>query len=543
MLAPALSYAAEIDRSSGPQARRRSSEPLLWRRDEKDVVPRKSRRAPTALLPTNVSTVHDRAYYCPSPSSGRPAGAFDDLSSFSPFIPLDSPNPAFNLSLSYSHSRCNTFRLRIARQDRSACRALLPDLHEDKGTTDFVQHSLGPDTFQLQTDGAERLVVDDPTRFDPESCSYEFDVALANAGAVWLQVTHFYEDYNTYISAPSRTLPRLITPLLPAPLHLSICDDCTPYVPPVLTTQPSTFPASPPLPSLPACTGPEPIRGVYVPSALPSLLYPPYQLPMTPKRPSAGFHTFVPTGCSFQHDGLRFRDHQSCFRRPHRALFLGDSHARGMFDVLAHRLKGNDEMALSSFKVTNKISDIQNLHLEFMWDAYLVSNIFCAYMHAFDTVVLSTGSHQACYNCPPTSEYLAHMQRIFREWPLKLTQCREQARTGALLRAEDDGALAARAREKPPTRFIFATSPAWYPKKAEQYDCRTAQRLGRWNDLVTAAALREGWAVVDAGAVTRPMQQDTRAMDGVHYIRTDAIDPIVDEVVEKMGICGNSSER
>ncbi|GAA5895258.1 hypothetical protein JCM6882_006630 [Rhodosporidiobolus microsporus] len=503
---------------------------------------------------------------CPSPFLGRPKDAFSASSSFSPFSLLASSHPDFTLSLSYSTKHCNAFRLRMARKDRSQCDGSVPELNEDKATTRFVQGELGPETFQLQIDGAERLVVDDPAVFDREECAYEYEVALANSGAAWLQVAHLYKDYNAYTSTPKHEIPRLLTPLLDTPLQLSFCDSsCTPYSPPLLSKRASvlraetdTSPAPPP--SLPACTGPQPIRGSYVPSALPSLLYPPHQLPMTPSRPSAGFHTFVPSGCSFQHDGLRFRDHASCVRKKRSTLFIGDSHTRGLYDVMLHRLEGNDEMALTSFKVANKAQDIEKLHLEFLWDPFLQSTPSCSFLTAFDSLVLSSGSHQACYKCPPTREYLAAMEKVFTEWPDVIAQCRDRELTRALVkreerrtksageeeeveekkRAEEDEQIAFLAR---PFSFIFVTSPAWYPQAVEKYDCRTAQRMGRWNDLATDLALKEGWSVVDAGALTKPIQQDTRFMDGVHYIKTDAIDPMVDEVVEKLGICGNESVK
>jgi hypothetical protein len=130
---------------------------------------------------------------CPSPSTGRPIDAFSSSSSFSTFTALNSTSSAFDLSLSYSTKHCNAFKLRISRKDRSVCSAPSPALNEDDETTAFVKQELGPDTFQLQIDGAERLVVDNPARFNAVKCEYEFDVALANSGVVWLQVTHLYE--------------------------------------------------------------------------------------------------------------------------------------------------------------------------------------------------------------------------------------------------------------------------------------------------------------------------------------------------------------
>jgi len=65
-------------------------------------------------------------------------------------------------------------------------------------------------------------------------------------------------------------------------------------------------------------------------------------------------------------------------------------------------------------------------------------------------------------------------------------------------------------------KFVFVTSPSWYPQKVERYDCRTSQRLTRWNELATKGAIEEGWGVVDAQALTRSMAVDTRLIDGVH---------------------------
>jgi len=83
--------------------------------------------------------------------------------------------------------------------------------------------------------------------------------------------------------------------------------------------------------------------------------------------------------------------------------------------------------------------------------------------------------------------------------------------------------------------------------------------------LATKEALEEGWGVVDAQGLTRSMAVDTRLIDGVHCecekgklfalesaradfaervtffssadIKTDAIDPMVDELIMKLGIC------
>ena len=222
-------------------------------------------------------------------------------------------------------------------------------------------------------------------------------------------------------------------------------------------------------------------------------------------------------------------------------LFIGDSHTRGLYDVILKRLNGSDEMALTSFKVANKWEKIGNLDLvssrqflicyillmpcfqplqEFLWyalghflyflesrltysfsnrDPFLEASFNCEYMAQFTHVVISTGSHQACYRCPTTESYISHMSSIFSSWPEQISRCSHSTRT----------------RSKP-VEFVFVTNPSWYPQKIERYDCRTQQRLTRWNELATEAALENDWSVVNAQEMTRSIAIDTRMIDGVH---------------------------
>ncbi|GAA5936516.1 uncharacterized protein JCM15063_001908 [Sporobolomyces koalae] len=472
------------------------------------------------------------SYSCPSPLLGRTNATISDLdmAAFTPFTTIETNHSAFSIALSYSTTRCNSFKVRIARRNPVVCLRNMDrpfELNEDDATAAWIK-SLGPDTFQLRVDGAERFVVDEPSRYDPERCEYFFDFPLVNAGTVWLNGIHFYENYDAYDSTPHHTIDRRLVPLFATPLQLSLCpsSSCSPYVPPLLASPPSAFLAPherlhhPRLESLPICAGRAPIKGSYVPSALPSFLYPPFQLPQTPTRPSAGLFQFVPNGCRFSHDGLRFRPghHASCLERDNRVLFIGDSHTRGLYDVILKRLNGSDEMALTSFKVANKRASIGNLHLEFLWDPFLEASFDCSYMSQFTHVVVSSGSHQACYRCPPTTAYVDHMSSIFHSWPTLHSQCEGTSHS-----------------HRP--NFVFVTNPAWYPQRIEKFDCRTSQRLTRWNELTTQAALEHGWGVVDAQSYSRAIAIDTRMIDGVHYIKTDAIDPMVDELIMKLDIC------
>ncbi|GAA5842091.1 hypothetical protein JCM5353_001107 [Sporobolomyces roseus] len=482
------------------------------------------------------SILHSSAssYTCPSPLLGRPTNSFDDPTTFTRFESIKSNSTDFALAISYSTTTCNSFRIRVSRTNPAVCLHNLDTpqrLNEDPQSTEWIA-KLGPDTFQLRVDGAERYVVDEPSKYDAERCEWYFDFPLANSGTVWLNGIHFYENYDTYNSNPHHDIERLLNPLFSTPLQLSLGGSkCTPYVSPLLAQPLAVFPASKGdsfdsrAPSLSICSGSAPIPGSYVPSAYPSLLYPPYQLPQTSIRPSAGYYTWVPSRCRMSHDGLRFRGkHESCLREENKVLFIGDSHTRGLYDVILKRLNGSDEMALTSFKVANKWEKIGNLDLEFLWDPFLEATFDCEYMSRFTHVVISTGSHQACYRCPTTESYISHMSSIFSSWPKQISQCSHSTRT----------------RSKP-VEFVFVTNPSWYPQKIERYDCRTQQRLTRWNELATEAALENNWSVVDAQDMTRSMAIDTRMIDGVHYIKTDAIDPMADELLMKLKICGDEA--
>lgn len=94
---------------------------------------------------------------------------------------------------------CNQFRVRIERTDRTVChRARDQKVSEDQLLQEHITRSLGPDTFQLRIDGAERLAVDTPSHFDSETCTYEFDVRLSTPGTVWLNPVRLFKDYDGF---------------------------------------------------------------------------------------------------------------------------------------------------------------------------------------------------------------------------------------------------------------------------------------------------------------------------------------------------------
>jgi hypothetical protein len=61
--------------------------------------------------------------------------------------------------------------------------------------------------------------------------------------------------------------------------------------------------------------------------------------------------------------------------------------------------------------------------------------------------------------------------------------------------------------------------------------------LGFWRDLAVPLAQDYGWRVVDQFALTEPHIWETLHLDAAHFLATDALDPILDEIIGKSGIC------
>jgi hypothetical protein len=107
---------------------------------------------------------------------------------------MPSADPAFALELCHDPTVCNAFTLRIARTDLALCEDMEDPwrvLSEDRTLDEYIKQELGPDAFELFTDGAERAAATHP--FYEGRCRYRFDMSLRNAGPVWLRAYHSYE--------------------------------------------------------------------------------------------------------------------------------------------------------------------------------------------------------------------------------------------------------------------------------------------------------------------------------------------------------------
>lgn len=383
--------------------------------------PRSKDGADTRLLIQPLSTPPPPTYVCPSPLRPRPPSLLPQH--LSPPIPLPShPDfPLFQLTLSYDTTVCNAFHLDVARRDQGACRrAMATRAAFDPALDAEIKQTMSPDTIHVQLDGAERLAVDRPTSFDPVACSTRFSFRLANPGPVFLNASLLYSDFDAlkdvHAAEHSRPKPRLLmTPLVPHPLQLSVCKpSCAPHQPfsphiPPSSTYPQLY-----TPFLSPCNSSASQQGAFVPASSFDLVYPSssIQVPISNSRPTTGLYTYVSQGCAWAHDGLRFRDHSSCTRAPSRHLLVGDSHARSLFDVVANRLDGSDEVTLVSAKGSKKRRQIGELGMvsracersfplaiiadclprakEFHWDPHLTTNFTCATLRDTSSITIST---------------------------------------------------------------------------------------------------------------------------------------------------------
>ncbi|BGP51700.1 hypothetical protein JCM10450v2_007650 [Rhodotorula kratochvilovae] len=479
------------------------------------------------------------AFICPDPFA--PLSETPSLASRSRALPIPTLSPAFTLSLSRDLSTCNSFELVFSRTDLAKCaiaeRDTQPSLDDDLNA--WIKSRLGPDTIAVQVEGAERQLLDVPSEY-LGNCSYAYRFTLMNPGKVWVSAELLHEDYEGFkeprevpISRPAPVLLR--QPLLRQPLELDLCPSrCTPYLPRPDLAAPLHISASSfsspdalhlaqddPTSHLSSCSASTPLSGGYLPLSPYALNHPGASLPASARstalrRSSAGLYAFHRPSCAMTHAGVRFANHAPCLAGKHKALFLGDSHARVAYDVIKWRMEGHDEMALASPKELLKNTTVGGLGLYFKWDSYFDEKLGCDYLDQFDSITLSVGSHAACFKCPPTSSWVAHMRIALHALPALLRTCPTQ---------------------KPRSLLLF-TLPT-FPPELGNNDCRTGPRMHRWNSELRAIAAERGeWQVVDVEGYSRPVQDDMRMFDGTHYLRTDAVDPIVDEIIARIGFCG-----
>ncbi|BGP43599.1 hypothetical protein JCM10450v2_007774 [Rhodotorula kratochvilovae] len=503
----------------------------------------------TALSP--VFDAPQSSYTCPSPLHPRGFASIATRHRSEP-IALTSAHPDFSLSLTYDTSVCNAFDLTISRLDKAHCARVEASVAPSNDTelVDWAKTRLGPDSFMVQVDGAERVMEDVPSEY-LGGCDYLYRFRLNNAGRVWMNVTLLYENYESVkervVERGSwpKDLPLLLRPLVPAPVQLDLCSStCAPYLPAHLDgSSPDVLPATSAaalglqqrasLPSCGAAARAGTLEGGYFPVSMYDVLYPRYRQPIAwqKTRLIAGHSGWVPFGCEWRHDGRRFSEPASCTAKEHSVMIIGDSHARVMWDLTSNRLSGSNEVLTESLKLGSKNARYNNLQLDFIFDPYVKNEYSCETLGKYDTIAISTGTWQTALNCATAEDFFPQFERMFSTWPRLAEECRRS-----------NASIVVAAEDAPPrsTKFIFLNLPTFHPQ-LHRRDCRTLPRVHYWNERLAPMARENGWEVVDVHRYTKPVMIDVLLGDEIHYLRTDATEPAADDFIDRLGICGESA--
>jgi len=154
--------------------------------------PRAPRLTPTRCAQYTAFFGTSRPYTCPNPFVPRPDAP--SLKSRSSALTLPTLSPSFALTLIHDLSTCNAFEVVISRTDIERCTRteyeVEPSLDEE--LNQWIKSRLGPDTFAVQVEGAERQLLDVPSEY-LANCSYAYRFNLVNAGKVWVTVELLHE--------------------------------------------------------------------------------------------------------------------------------------------------------------------------------------------------------------------------------------------------------------------------------------------------------------------------------------------------------------
>ncbi|KAJ7583977.1 hypothetical protein C8J56DRAFT_196072 [Mycena floridula] len=459
---------------------------------------------------------------CPSVHDiGRPLLDHSDQKCTS----LPSRLDQFEAQICIAPRTCNQFTLRIRRVDQAECLAaesladpsFLPDLSH------WMRTQRGPDSFYVRTDGAERYATVYGTY--EGSCSYTYDLRLKNPGEILLQTWWTQGRYEGF-SETNTSWPEMHLQPVFDPIFLKTCSpECSAnsaVVKPFnrrVTTIPETQSAT-----LPACNSSDSVPGSFIPLHHLDRFYPQHQNPEPVGVPVVGRYGFVPESCEWKHAGLRFGDHSACTKKKRKIFLVGDSHGRVIFDSMAHRLSGHSDLLMESEKVGDKFATVGNLDIQFLWDPRgheFVHNHdeACRKLGNADVVVTSLGSHWANSNM---TDYLKEIPMIMKA----LMKCPFIPTADA-----------------PKRSYIFVTLPAG-PQRQDEWargfkDHRTNVRSAYQTEVgIRMAHELPGWSTVDQFALTIPFSMESLYVDMAHYLVNDALDPILDEVIGKSGVCG-----
>ncbi|KAI5834331.1 hypothetical protein K523DRAFT_412494 [Schizophyllum commune Tattone D] len=472
-----------------------------------------------------------RRHHCPVPRSSQ-TRAIDHTKQTC--VPLDSPSTVFAVSFCYERDAYDAFTMRVRRLNQEECARV-----EEQGpqadredVREFVQTERGPDTFWLRVDGAERTSTQRSVY--EGGCSYRFDVPVRNAGDLYVELFHAWEEYLGFIETDdmrARPWPPLLNnPLLSQTLRIPWgSSDCRPYnVPPLFESHHTKVPA--PLSpfelmvnNLPSCAGLDPITGSYYRAHTLDVLWPEIYYPQPLGRPVGGRYRFMPHDCEWRHAGMRAASAHRCTGKKSSVYTLGDSHGRLVHDGVIHRLNGTAGQMTASPKLEFKTAEVGEIDFAFQWDPrgelmVIQTERLCATLkeREVDIYFASIAFHLAIDQ--PTHVFLERVEKLFDA----VDQCTDAEYAG-------------------PSTRILLTPAAAAPRQdlagSGLREKNTNVRHAYWSALVAPLAKSRGWALLDQFALTEPIAWEPMFMDKLHYLLTDAVEALVDEAVGRTGLC------
>lgn len=338
--------------------------------------------------------------------------------------------------------------------------------------------------------------------------------------------------------------------LFTSPLKLSLCPAHCPLVyPPRLVEPEPTFPPAPPAPELPPCPRDTPVNGIWLMRNPMDVADPPFA-PLPPRqgaRPLMGHYDFRPT-CRFTHAGRAYTasapggdgdglaqvvPHDACTATAQKVLFVGDSHTRYSLLNILHRLTGHtspyplDDKGVGEYGALDpaRTFTFGELTIDFVMDAYAehIVQLELERLASYDAIVFSNGAWSAMAG-KTTAFYKERIQLAFDH----VAQVDAQN-----LRAVKPGQQSQKRVYLVPAPF----PPQTRGLVVERKEHRTNLRLAKWRDEALVLAERAGWRVVDQYERGMPVVLEMLAADALHLSPGAAIASIVDEIIDKAGMC------
>ncbi|GAA96531.1 uncharacterized protein L969DRAFT_95004 [Mixia osmundae IAM 14324] len=381
-----------------------------------------------------------------------------------------------------------------------------PDASLVHASDQLVAQHYGPDAFEIVIDGAERVVLTRPHYLG--QCRYEYsltETGLSNAGALTIKDIRWqYTDHMAFLSTAKPTFALYNSSLLdgPYPLPKELCArSCTSER--VSVSPRGNFKS----PDLPLCKRGSDIEGTYLPTTGggPTYAWRPRTCRLDPATDQLNLkrsRCLRPGALSTTQPGRR------------RIAFIGDSHARYIYDGLVARLNGSEPVYV---KGSVKKFIAERLQIDFFFEPELASFLLRKrpdddkYHH----IVLSVGAHQSGNPNADirleTSQWINFINSTLRD------------------RIE---------RSPSHQSFILLTPPAArrvIPKGIMQEFWRTDPRMQHWSALASDLLRNTRITTIDGFKLSAPFVRDTH--DAVHYAGTPVLRAMEDQILHHLGIC------